>query len=81
MSEVVHLVTLLEAYIITFEKDEGFRFLRRLILYPYKLIYYPLTNSILNNYSSTSGILEDAPPLYIAVSRIKEDSSIEKDIL
>jgi hypothetical protein len=80
MSEVVHLVTLLEAYITTFKKDEGFRFLRRLILYPYKLVYYPLTGSILNNYSFASGILKDALPLYIAVGRIKEDFSIKKNI-
>ena len=81
VSEVVHPVTPPEAYITTFEKDEGFRFLRRPILHPHRLIHHPLTGSIPNDYSSASGILEDAPPPYITVGRIKEDSGIEKDIL
>jgi hypothetical protein len=91
VSEVVHPVTPPEAYITMFEKDDGFRFLRQNpTLPPYKIIRYPLIDSIHNNYSilSSSGMnnlvmapscltfLEDAPPSYTTVGSGKEASVI-----
>ena len=87
VSEVIYPVTLLEAYIIMFKRDDGFRFLRQnLILPSYKIICYPLIDSTQNNYFilSSSSInnlvialscltcLEDALPLYITVGNSKE---------